>query len=143
MKIAARYPIKSYPWLLSGTLLFHLLILFTSVYFFGFKSSLLLIILSLIASAYFSVKHYNKLTTADDDLCWSGENWLISPQGELKGSIYLTLLPSSWISANLCLLHFSHGKNKYHWLFSRSQLGDQLYSQLIFNLQRDLKSNSR
>ncbi len=146
MKIAARFPIKKSPYVLAVVIIIHGLLFVWSFIGWGINWQKLLLLFSLLLSCFYCFKHYQRITQSDDDLCWSGENWLMQAlRTELKTSssnkqiVYLRLENTSWVSRQLSLLHFSDGDNHYCWLFSRSQLGKKLYSQLVYLVKQNLR----
>ncbi|MDH5432495.1 MAG: hypothetical protein OEY19_00995 [Gammaproteobacteria bacterium] len=138
MKIAARFPIKENRLLQFLIISLHLFLLIFALNVFSFKWQFFLIFLLICISFYYSIKHYQRLTNAPDDLCWNGNAWLIQLDEKLKTIAYLELQPESWISSHYCLLHFDDGKQKYHWFFAKNTLGERLYSQLIYLVKQDI-----
>ena len=143
MKIAARFPVKNYPPLSFLLVLFHFLLLLLAWVEFHFSWQLLIIILSLLVSAFYSIKQLQTITQSFDDLCWNGDSWLIQKDEKLKGQVYLQLNPTSWISSHLALLNFSSGGKNFYWLFSRRELGERMYSQLIYLVKQNIKAQQK
>jgi len=131
VKIASRFPIKSNWLLLSLILIAHLGLISIAFILLTNFWSLLLIIVSTIGSGYFSLKQYQSITRAEDDLCWSGENWLMQDH-QLKTVSYLDLMPTSWVTANFCLLKFEQNNVEKAWLFTRRSLGERLFRELCY-----------
>ena len=77
-----------------------------------------------------------------DDLCWNGDGWLMHKGDKLNGAIYLEIQPDSWVSSQLSLLSFNCDEKKYYWLFSRYELGERMYSQLVYLVKQNLKGKS-
>ena len=150
MKVAARFPVKTYTPLILAIVLFHIMLLLISLVEFGFSWQQIIVSVSLLISLYFSFKQYWKITQSPDDLCWTGESWLMHQGNKLNGAVYLDLEPTSWVSNQLALLHFSctdgvdvndsvTANKKYHWLFSRHELGERMYSQLVYLVRQNIK----
>ncbi|MCF6194273.1 MAG: hypothetical protein L3J46_08065 [Kangiellaceae bacterium] len=140
MKIAARFPIKTNVSLLCLLIAGHLLVLLTSIFYLKSTSAILLVLVITIFSYYYSYEQYLKVTEFNDDLCWSGENWLVhTEQNEV---CYLELLDISWITQEFSLLKFTKEEQQMAWLFTRAQLGEQLYSQLCYLARLDLKQRN-
>ncbi|MCW9017982.1 MAG: hypothetical protein OQJ89_13510, partial [Kangiellaceae bacterium] len=132
MKVAARFPVTESPWLFHLLILFHIAFPVLGYFTVGWHWVLVFVSLSTAWSFYFCRKHYHLITNAPDDLCWSGEHWLMQPDAQLGSAMYLTILPSSWISSFACLLHFEVAGQRYYWLFSRQSLGPRVYSELVY-----------
>lgn len=141
MKIAARFPVKTFTPLYYAVIGFHLLLLALASYSFGLAWQQLLILPSLLISTYFSNKQYQKITRSADDLCWNGECWLMHKADKLNNTFYLDLQPTSWITKQLCLLHFLNDDCEYNWLFSRYELGERMYSQLVYLVKQDMQQS--
>ncbi|TQV84994.1 protein YgfX [Aliikangiella coralliicola] len=153
MKTATRFPVKTAKLLVVAIGLFHVILLLVSFIFFGVSWYVLAIFIALLVSWFYSNKNYRKITNAMDDLCWSGENWLMQSDERLGSITYLELQPDSWVSSFACLLHFSVGEKQsvgdkhlvsekqYHWLFVKKNLGERLYSELVYLVTQDLKAS--
>ena len=143
MQVAARFPIKSEPryLMILGTI--HLFLFGAGFYLQLSLWSTLVLTVSVVVSLYFSVRHYQRLTQHSDDLCWSGQNWLVVETSTPPQTHYLQLDEESWISSFACLLHFTGTNQSYCWLFTRHQLGQRAYSQLCFIAKQDLKSRKK
>jgi len=137
MKVAARFPIKANIPLLYLLIAAHLVILLTSIFYLTSTSAILLILVISAFSYYHSHEQYLKVTEFDDDLCWSGENWLVHDEHDKL--CYLELMDISWITQEFSLLKFIKDEQQLAWLFTRTQLGEQLYSQLCYLARLDLK----
>ena len=132
MKIAARFPVTESPWLFSLLILLHFSFLILGYATVGWHWSLLLVVISTIGSCWVCYKHYLEITRATDDLCWSGEHWLMNSEPQDGSVMYLNILPSSWMSSFACLLHFEVSGKRYYWLFSKPSLGERAYSELLY-----------
>jgi len=143
LKVAARFPIHNFWPILLAISFVHFLLLSISINEFGFAWQQWLIFPSLAISFYFSNKQYQKITKSPDDLCWNGDSWLMHKDNKFNGAFYLDIQPSSWISSQVCLLCFTCGEREYCWLFSRSLLGERMYSQLSYLAKQNLKSKMK
>ncbi len=146
MKLAARFPVTSFKPLIVFFWLVHLMLLLIAFYLIGLVWSLLVILLSISVSFYFTFKQYQKITQASDDLCWNGNSWLMqagksSKKKQTDSVIYLKISADSWVSKQLSLLHFSSETATYSWLFARAELGERLYSHLVYLVRQDIKQN--
>lgn len=139
MKVAARFPLKQSAFLFSLIYLFHILLASLSFYQFGFIWQQGIVLLCLLISGYFCRQRYLSISSAPDDLCWSGDNWLMR-QGKLNAICYLELTTTSFLSRYFCLLHFESNKQCYCWLFSRRALGKRLYSKLVYLVRQQLNA---
>lgn len=139
MKIASRFPIKSNRLLFSLICLAHLGLIYLVFILLTSFWSIVLILSLTVASCYFSIKQYQSITRSDDDLCWSGESWLMQ-DNQSKTVNYLDLLPTSWITANFCLLKFEQNNVEKAWLFSRKSLGERLYRELCYLAKVELSN---
>jgi len=149
MKVAARFPIKSNTllyWLIVSS---HLGVLIVGVTQLNTLSAVLLVLVVTVFSYDQSYAQYKRVTEYDDDLCWSGDNWLVhvSNSNNLRESVgYLELLESSWITAEFSLLKFDANTfdantkgGEVAWLFTRKCLGERLYSELCYLARLNLK----
>ena len=153
MKIASRFPIKESTGLLSLIALLHLSVFVLGFFILGISIQYSLLFISLIVSYHFSLKQLKNITEASDDLCWTGDQWLISMLNEnnqlsFQESIYLELLASSWITSEFCFLKFQgesieHANRKFAWFFSASNLGDRLYRELCFFAKQAIREETK
>ncbi len=142
MKIASRFPIKANASLLVLLIIGHLLVLVTGLTYLSTLSAMLLVLVVTGFSFSNSYSQYLKVTQNSDDLCWSGENWLVHDD-DLQGNIcYLELLDTSWITAEFSLLKFDNTSEQFAWLFTRNSLGERLYSELCYLTRLNLKRNT-
>ena len=146
MNIACRFPIKPNLELLVLIGFCHLFVMFVSwqiIYSFWANS---LVFVSLMISAYFSHRNYLRITSAIDDLCWTGDSWVMNDAQYGQGLRYMDLKVSSWITGHFCLLKFDHDGNEQSWIFSKKELGERAYRELCYLAKRNLnkidKSNS-
>jgi len=93
---------------------------------------IILVLVTVLGSFYYSRNQYQAITNSSDDLCWSGECWLMHSGSQSNGIDYIDLLPTSWITPHFCLLKFERSEQEVAWLFSRSGLGDRLYRELCY-----------
>jgi|GEM_PF-2387548 len=140
MKIAARFPVKSSPLFAAMILLMHLFMVLAGWINFALSWQMGVLLVAISLSASYSLSRYRELTQAPDDLCWSGENWLIQADGH---TYYLQLEPASWMSRFACLLHFSAGNKRFYWLFTRYSLGSRSYSELCFLAKQNLSAQQK
>ena len=138
MKIAARFPVKPSLGLLGLMASLHIGILGLAVYTFALSWQSLVITVSLIVSGYFCWLRYRSLTEAPDDLCWSGENWLMQLNEPPGAILYLQLRPQSWTAKFAAVLQFSAGERSFSWLFTRAELGERGYSELTYLVKQNL-----
>ncbi len=149
MKIASRFPIKESKGLLGLVIFLHLLASILSFIILDYVWQWTIIFVSLMSSLYLSLKQLKTITQASDDLCWTGEKWMIRVKNDknkldYQESIYLDILPSSWITREFSLLKFKvdpfDGVNtEYAWFFSHSNLGDRQYRELCYLCKQSLK----
>jgi len=146
MNIACRFPIKSNLELLVLIGSCHLFVMFVSwqiIYSFWAN---FLVSVSLMISAYFSYRNYLRITSAIDDLCWTGDSWVMNDTQYGKGPRYMDLKVSSWITGQFCLLKFDDAGNEQSWIFSKKGLGERAFRELCYLAKRNLinidKSNS-
>ncbi|WP_196140873.1 hypothetical protein [Aliikangiella sp. G2MR2-5] len=142
MKVAARFPIKESFELKYFLLAFHLALLVVAVVAEIHWSWRFAAILSVFLSYYFSNKNYLRITRAPDDLCWTGESWLMRGYSQSQDSRYLDLIGDSWISGVASLLHFDDGTHRHYWFFSKVSLGARAYSELVYYARQYLKEKS-
>jgi len=128
VKIACRFPVKSNFLLLALLLGIHLSILIVSWVWLDSLYKIALVMFAVFASLYFSIRQYASVTRSNDDLCWSGENWLMQD----NQTHYLDLQNTSWITADFCLLKFKSQDKYFAWLFTRKSLGEGLYRELCY-----------
>jgi hypothetical protein len=148
MKIAARFPVTDYTFYFVMLLLLHVTILVFGLLTIGYETDdwlwqVSLLVFLVLLSLTFSYQHYLAITRAEDDLCWTGELWVMNFNQPLNSPHYLKLQPGSWISQRACLLHFIDGEQQYYWLFSRASLGVSLYSQLVRLAKADIDQLSK
>ena len=143
MKIAARFPVKESPLLGSLIISIHLIIVGCSYLVFGFDWQWGIILVLTLVTLVISFKQYRRLTIAPDDLCWSGENWLITDPQTSKSVTYLELSPQSWLSSFACILNFDHGGEQKQWLFTRQQLGRRSFSELCYLAKQSLLKQAK
>ena len=143
MKIAARFPVKSSRILGSLIVAIHSFIIVLAIIHFSFSWQALLVISVTVVSFTLSLNQVRLLTSAPDDLCWSGENWLIRSDEQLNAITYLQLLPQSWMSSYACVLHFAAGEHQFQWLFTRQGLGDRSYSELCFLVKQNIAAQQK
>ncbi|TQV72827.1 hypothetical protein FLL45_15275 [Aliikangiella marina] len=132
MKVAARFPVKSSLSVFYFIVLLHLVLAVCSYLLFSFNWQLAIAVGTIALTFYISYRRYLQLTSAPDDLCWSGENWLVSDPQRSHSLVYLALLPQSWLSSFACVLHFNDGETEHQWLFTRHGLGPRSYSELCY-----------
>ncbi|MBV1911121.1 MAG: hypothetical protein KUG78_17615 [Kangiellaceae bacterium] len=143
MKIASRYPIKSHSQLLSVLVITHFIVLLLSFLTIDF-SPFIVVVLGLICfSLYLTYRQHLLLTNATDDLCWSGENWLVINSQQNAAVCYLELKRTSWITSRFCLLKFALNQSEQAWLFSRASLGERTYRELCYLAKRDLSKTDK
>jgi len=139
MKIAARFPIKSNHFLYGGIIVIHLGVFLASFFLLNQIWALTVVLFSIIGSFYYSRKQYHIITNSPDDLCWSGEAWLMHNSSSSNGVSYLEQLPTSWITPYFCLLKFELNDQEFAWFFSRTDLGDRLYRELCYIVNRNIR----
>ncbi|MGX5174654.1 protein YgfX [Aliikangiella sp. IMCC44653] len=148
MKVAARFPIKPYKPLFWGILMLYILTAVLAA--FSLQSRLLLGFYPvLMVCAIFTIKHYRRLTSASDDLCWNGDSWLF--QDANQQTIYLELQATSWLSRYFTLLHFkaqpallslepnTPKTREFFWLFSLRYLGERSYRELCYLVKQNIR----
>jgi len=153
MKIASRFPIKESKGLLILVVLLHLAVSVLSFFIFNFSWQYFVALVSVIISYYFSTQQLKQITQAPDDLCWTGNQWLISVLNDknklvTRESVYLNISPSSWITSGFSLLKFrleslDGANSEYVWFFSSSNLGDRQYRELCYLCKQSLKELSK
>lgn len=136
--VAYRFPVKDSPPLLLAVFIAHFAILVLGCYYFKFSWLTLIFFVTLSVSAFLSYRQYLLMTQAPDDLCWSGENWLIQTCAQRKSIVYLDLLGSSWLSSFVCLLHFKADQKDYYWLFTKRGLGAASYRKLCYLVKQNV-----
>ncbi len=132
MNIAARFPIKSSPELLLLLLASHISVFASSFWLLNEPWMIVLLLILSAISFYFSFQRYWTITNSTDDLCWSGENWLMHTGSNQNTTSYLELLPTSWITPHFCLLKFVQDEQQKAWFFTRKSLGERLYRELCY-----------
>ena len=94
-------------------------------------------------SLYYSYCQYLAITNSSDDLCWTGENWLMHSGIGQNSESYLELLPTSWITPQFCLLKFIHNEQQKAWFFTRNSLGERLFRELCYMAKLSLNKKSK
>jgi hypothetical protein len=143
MNIAARFPIKAWPELFYAGVGIHIVAIFISL--FGLSSAYLSVI-SLCVTIYsfwLSYHQYISVTQCKSDLCWTGENWVISDTTQTSEIIYLSLQNTSWLTEGFCLLKFACDNQQFAWLFTKKHLGDRAYRELCYMVNRDFSLSRR
>ncbi|PHS15894.1 MAG: hypothetical protein COA86_12800 [Kangiella sp.] len=153
MKVASRFPIKESKGLLTIVILLHLAVSVLSFFIFNISWQYGFVLVSLLISYYFSIKQLQQITQAPDDLCWTGNQWLISVLNDKnklvsRDSVYLSILPSSWITRGFSLIKFrvvsfNDENTQFAWFFSASNLGDRQYRELCYLCKQSLKEQSK
>ncbi len=142
MNIAARFPIKSSPELLLLLVVSHVGVFVSSFWLLNQLWMIVLVLVLSVTSFYFSFQQYLTITNSSDDLCWSGDNWLMHT-GSIHNSIsYLELLSTSWVTPHFCLLKFIQDEEQKAWFFTRKSLGERLYRELCYTLKLGLDDKS-
>ena len=143
MNVAARFPIKSSPDLLLLLVVSHIGVFASSFWLLEQQWMIVLVLVLSATSFYFSFQQYLTITNSSDDLCWSGENWLMHASSNQNSTSYLELLPTSWVTPQFCLLKFSQDDEQRTWFFTRKSLGERLYRELCYiaNLKMDEKTD--
>lgn len=142
MNVAARFPIKPSPELLLLLAVSHIGVFASSFWLLNQLWMVVLVLLLSATSFYFSYQQYLNITHSSDDLCWSGENWLMHTGINQNSTNYLEQLPTSWITPHFCLLKFVQNGKQKAWFFSRKSLGDRLYRELCYTLKLGLDEKS-
>lgn len=142
MNIAARFPIKSSPELLLFLVVSHIGVFASSFWLLNLLWMIVAVLLLTAISFYFSYQQYLTITNSSDDLCWSGENWLMNTGYSQNSTSYLELLPTSWITPQFCLLKFIQDEEQKAWFFTRKSLGERLYRELCYTLKLGLDEKS-
>ena len=142
MNLAARFPIKSCPELLLLLVVFHIGVFVSSFWLLSQLWMIVLVLVLLAISFYFSFQQYLTITNSSDDLCWSGENWLMQTGSSQNSTSYLEQLPTSWITPHFCLLKFIQDEEQKAWFFTRKSLGERLYRELCYTLKLGLDDKS-
>jgi hypothetical protein len=148
MKVAARFPIKPFKPLYWGIIVLYTLCAVLAV--FSMQAIVLLGVYPVLAiSIFYTLRHYRRLTSAPDDLCWNGDSWLIKDSQQL--TVYLELQNDSWISRQATLLHFKARpallgvdpnltqSREFYWLFTLSHLGERSYRELCYLVKQNVK----
>jgi hypothetical protein len=153
MKIASRFPIKESKGLLALVIGLHFAVLVLSFIIIEVLWQFSFVFASLLISYYYSIKQLKEVTQAPDDLCWTGEQWLITLLNDknkldYRETAYLRISPSSWVTSRFSLLKFRiksiNGLNtEFTWFFSSASLGDRLYRELCYLCKQDLKEQSK
>ena len=143
MQVAARFPIKSNLLLMILIIASHLAVFLIALILLYSIWQILLITFLTLVSFYYSRIQYHSITNASDDLCWSGEQWLMHNESSKYGANYLELLSSSWITPYFCLLKFKHDEKTMAYFFSPKYLGERLYRQLCYLVYLNLKNKNK
>ncbi|MFT6733623.1 MAG: hypothetical protein ACJAS9_001812 [Polaribacter sp.] len=153
MKIASRFPIKESNGLLALVTIIHLVVLILSFIIIEILWQFSFAFAGLLVSYYYSIKQLKEITLAPDDLCWTGDQWLVTLLNDrnkldYRETAYLRILASSWITSWFSLLKFRiesiNGENtELVWFFSSASLGDRLYRELCYLCKQDLKEQSK
>jgi len=131
MKVAARFPIKQNRFLFMVLILAHVGVLTSGFLLVNNILVLMLVSMTTLTSVFFSLKQYRSITNSPDDLCWSGDAWMMHDSS--SNSIqYMDMLNTSWITPYFCLLKFQYQEQELAWFFSRNTLGDRLYRELCY-----------
>lgn len=139
MNIAARFPIKPNYFLFCIITMMHVLVLILGLSLLSSVSLILIVLVVVSISLFYSSQEYTLMTNACDDLCWSGENWLMT-DSENSTVNYLVLLETSWITPYFCLLKFSANEQQKAWFFSPYYLSDRLFRELCYLARLDIKN---
>ena len=143
MFIAARFPIKSNIPLYSFLVLSHVAVVMISFWIFS-QWWLTAITLSLTTISFMMThREYLTVTQSDDDLCWSGESWLMHGASNKDDILYLELSSTSWVTSHFCLLKFDQDEQPKAWFFTKKGLGERLYRQLCYLAKLDMKIAER
>lgn len=153
MKIASRFPVKENKGLSNLINSLHILVAIVSFWKFEFTWQFGSALIGLSISYYYSSKQLKEITRASDDLCWTGEQWLITHLNSknkllFQETVYLRIIASSWITSRFSLLKFrleldEDSKTEFVWFFSSESLGDRLYRELCYLCKQDLKEQAR
>lgn len=142
MKFAARFPIKENIVLLRLLIFSHLILWLLTIFLLSSLSQILLLISIIGFSLQYSFQQYKQVTEYHDDLCWSGENWLVTSEIHNE-EIYLELKPTSWITEEFCFLKFKIQNEEKAWLFTKNGLGSRLYSELCYLVRLNIKHQNK
>lgn len=142
MKVAARFPIKPNQWLIYLIFLAHIMVFLGGLLLLNeFWYSFVVFLVSGV-SFYYARSQYLRITNSPDDLCWSGESWVMHNFESEAAVSYLNLLPTSWITASFCLLKFAQSEQSNAWFFSRKSLGERLYRELCYLAKADMNKST-
>jgi len=139
-QLAARFPVLPWPLLKKGYLYVHLLILLISAHLLRDSLVLASVALLLRYSATASIRHYQQLTSAPDDLCWTGHHFIMHRDGK---AVVLSVSDSMFLTGQLMILTFSDETRNYTWCFRRRALGDRGYSALAIAVKSALKTQNQ
>jgi len=139
MNVAARFPIKANRPLIWLVYLCHIFVFIGGYSLINSLFSVFFILVACIISVFYAHKQYVRLTQSPDDLCWSGENWLMHEDNEQRDIQYLDLLSTSWVTAQFCLLKFESNNQSKAWFFSRKLLGERLFRELCYLVRLEMK----
>ncbi len=139
--ISKRFPIKTCPWLLVSILLGYLTLILVSVKIILATWALMIAWLVVFISAYLFYRDYMAVIQQDEELCWSGSNWLLD-RGSGKQA-YLELDHSSWVTPYFCFLRFRDAGRHKSWIFCPSGLGERLYRDLCYQIKQQIISEQQ
>ena len=139
MKVASRFPVKPCTgllWLIIGG---HIVSFVLAT--IGLHQWWVIALFAVIfaVSAFYSHIQYQRVTSAGDDLCWSGDAWLMHLTSGNKGINYFNLKISSWVTSYFCLLKFDSNGKEQVWLFTRNGLGERSFRELCYLVKKDIK----
>lgn len=142
IRIARRFPVKGWRLLKPVLLVLHLVFGLLCYLILGLSWMSALVFCSGLVSYLASIKHVEQISNAPDDLCWTGKNWLMQPSSP-GGDLYLTLQPGCWLSHFACLLQFKSENQQHQWLFAKNELGDRLYSELVYLVNQQIRNSAK
>ena len=138
-KIAARFPIKPNLWIVMMNFLIHGFLAAVCINLLIVNWWQWLTLITLCFSFFYTYQQTNRLFSAPDDLCWTGENWLMYRTNANHDAMYLNLLDNSWLTSSFCLLKFSAEEKQFAWFFSRLSIGDRAYRELCRIVKSDMR----
>ncbi len=143
VQIAARFPIKSCPELFFLGVCLHGVVAISAIMFLTSWWLIGLIILSLLLSLVISFRQYEAITSFNSDLCWTGENWVVSDPSSDNSVTYLELASTCWLTADFSLLKFVEDHNEHAWFFTKKHLGERAFRELGYLVKQDLKAKAK